>query len=101
MSADDDGLDQLRRAVLALSERQTAALDAIASQGVRLDALAGAVEHVGNQLDALLSRLEGGEGGGIGELVDAVNAMAADLRQLREGTAVMANAVAGLAHRMG
>ena len=101
MSTDDDGLDQLRRAVLTLAERQTATLDAIASQGVRLDALTGAVTHVGSQLGALLDRLEGGEGGGVGELVDAVKAMSADLRQLREGTAVMANAVTVLAQRMG
>lgn len=101
MTADDDALDQLRRAVLTLSERQTATLDAIASQGVRLDALTGAVEHVGNQLGVLLARLEGGEGGGIGELIGAINAMAADLRQLREGTTAMANAVAVLAQRIG
>ena len=101
VSMDDDGLDQLWRAVLTLAERQTATLDAVASQGIRLDALRGAVEHMGGQLGALLARLEGGEGGGIGELVDAINAMAADLGQLREGTAFMANAVAVLAQRMG
>ena len=101
MSADNDGLDQLRRAVLTLAERQTATLDAIASQGIRLDALTGAVEHMGGQLGALLARLEGGGGGGIGELVEAINGMAADLRQLREGTGVMAKAVTVLAQRIG
>lgn len=100
MSTDDSGLDQMRRAILTLAERQTATLDAIASQGVRLDALTGVVERVDGRLEALLAKLEGGEGGGIGELVDAINAMAEDLRQLRQGTGIMANAVNVLADRL-
>lgn len=45
-----DALEEVRRAILALADRQTAALDAIAAQGVRLDAITGAVHGVEQQV---------------------------------------------------
>ena len=103
-----DALEDIRRAVLALADRQTATLDAIAAQGVRLDAITGAVRAVEEQvattnglLAEIAAAMEGkGEGGDIKALVAAVNGMAGDLRELREGTATMAAAVALLARRL-
>ena len=104
-----DALEEVRRAVLALADRQTATLEAVAAQGVRLDAAAGAVRAVEGQVattNALLAEiaaaLEGkGEGGSdFKEVADAVLRMAEDLRELREGTATMAAAVELLAQRL-
>lgn len=104
-----DALEKVRQAVLTLADRQTATLDAIAAQGVRLDAVAGAVRAVEGQVmttNGLLAEIAAGmegksEGGGdMKALADAVAGMAADLRELREGTGVMAAAVALLAQRL-
>lgn len=109
VDVETDALEEVRRAVLALADRQTATLEAVAAQGVRLDAVAGAVRAVEGQVvttNALLAEIaaamEGkGEGGGdIKALADAVVGMAADLRELREGTATMAAAVTLLAQRL-
>lgn len=109
VDVETDALEEVRRAVLALADRQTATLDAVAAQGVRLDAVADAVRAVEGQVattNALLAEiaaaLEGkGEGGSdIKEAADAVLRMAEDLRELREGTATMAAAVALLAQRL-
>ena len=104
-----DALEEVRRAVLTLADRQTATLDAIAAQGVCLDAVAGAVRAVEGQvattnglLAEIAAAMEGkGEGGGdMKALAEAVAGMAADLRELREGTGVMAAAVTLLAQRL-
>ena len=104
-----DALEEVRRAVLTLADRQTATLDAITAQGVRLDAVTSAVRAVEGQvattnglLAEIAAAMEGkGEGGGdMKALADAVAGMAADLRELREGTGVMAAAVALLAQRL-
>ena len=104
-----DALEEVRRAILTLADRQTATLDAIAAQGVRLDAVVGAVRAVEGQvmttnglLAEIAAAMEGkGEGGGdMQTLADAVAGMAADLRELREGTGVMAAAVTLLAQRL-
>lgn len=109
VDVETDALEEIRRAVLALADRQTATLDAVAAQGVRLDAVADAVRAVEGQVattNALLAEitaaLEGkGEGGSdFKEVADAVLKMAEDLRELREGTATMAAAVALLAQRL-
>lgn len=106
-----DALDDVRQAILTLADRQTAMLDATAAQGVRLDALAGAVRAVEEQvatsnghLARIASALEGkdeGKGGSdIKKLVDTVQGMAADVRELGKGTAAMANAVTLLARHL-
>ena len=104
-----DALDDIRQAILTLADRQTAVLEAIAAHGVRSDALAGAVRAMEEQvatsnrhLARIASALEDkGEGGGdFKELVDAVQGMAADVRDLGEGTATMANAVMLLARHL-
>ena len=109
VNVEADALEEVRRAVLTLADRQTATLDAIAAQGVRLDAVAGAVRAVEGQvvttnglLAEIAAAMEGkGEGGGdMKTLADAVAGMAADLRELREGTGVMAAAVTLLAQRL-
>jgi len=100
MNVEADALDDVRHAVLALAERQTATLDAVAAHGVRLDALTGAVRGVEAQvstsnrlLTGIATALESKGGGDFKELVDAVQGMAADVRELGTGTATMANAV--------
>ena len=106
-----DALDDVRQAVLTLADRQTAMLDAVAAHGVRLDAVAGAVRPLAEQVAAsnrhlarLASALEDkgdGKGGGdFKELVDAVQGMAAEVRELGKGTATMANAVTLLARHL-
>ncbi len=102
-----DALQEVRRAILALADRQTAALDAIAAQGVRLDALTGAVRANEEQvattnglLAEIAAALEGKGGSDFKVLARAVQGMAADLRELSEGTAAMANAVALLARHL-
>jgi len=105
-----DALDDVRQAILTLADRQTATLDAIAAHGVRFDALTGAVRTLEEQvatsnghLAQIASALEGkgeGKGGDFKELVDAVQGMAADVRELGEGTATMANAVTLLARHL-
>ncbi len=105
-----DALDDIRQAILTLADRQTAALDAIAAHRVRLDALAGAVRAVEKQvatsnehLARIVSALEDkgeGKGNDFKELVNAVQGMAADVRDLGEGTATMANAVTLLARHL-
>lgn len=104
-----DALEEVRRAILALADRQTAALDAIAAQGVRLDALTGAIRANEKQVatsNTLLIEIaaalegKGGSGGDMKALADAVQRMAADVRELTQGTATMANAVALLAQHL-
>ncbi len=105
-----DALDDIRQAILTLADRQTAVLDAIAAHSVRSDALAGAVRAMEEQvamsnghLARIASALEDkgeGKGGDFKELVDAVQGMAADVRELGEGTATMANAVTLLARHL-
>ena len=102
-----DALEEVRRAVLALADRQTAALDAIAAQGVRLDAVTGAVRAVEEQVTAtngllaeIAATLDGKGGSDFKDLAQAVQRMAADLRELSEGTATMAGAVTLLARHL-
>lgn len=106
-----DALDDVRQAVLTLADRQTAMLDAVAAHGVRLDALTGAVRAVEEQVAmsnghlariafALEDKGDGKGGGDFKELVNAVQGMAADVRELGEGTATMANAVTLLARHL-
>ena len=105
-----DHLEGLRRAVLVVAERQTATLDAIAAQGIRLDAVTGAVRAVEDQVvttNGLLAEItaalegKGQSGTDLKALVDAVNGMAGDLRELREGTTTMASAIVLLTQRLG
>ena len=85
VDVETDALEEVRRAVLALADRQTATLEAVAAQGVRLDALAGAVRAVEGQVattNALLAEIaaamEGkAEGGGLKELAEADEATGA------------------------
>ncbi len=102
-----DALEEVRRAILVLADRQTATLNAVAAQGVRLDALTGAVRANEEQvttanglLTEIAAALEGKGGSDFKNLADAVQGMAADLRELSEGTATMAGAVALLAQRL-
>ena len=103
-----DALEEIRRAVLVLADRQTATLNAVAAQGVRLDALTGAVRANEGQiatanelLTEIAAALEGkGNSGDMKALADAVRGMAADVRELSEGTAAMASAVALLARHL-
>ena len=104
-----DALEEVRRAILVLADRQTAALDAIAAQGVRLDALTGAVRANERQVamaNTLLTEIaaalegKGGSGGDMKALADAVQGMAADVRELSQGTATMASAVTLLARHL-
>lgn len=104
-----DALEEVRRAVLVLADRQTATLNAVAAQGVRLDALTGAVRAnegqiaMANELLTEIAAALGGRGGSGSEmkvLADAVQGMAADVRELTEGTATMASAVTLLARHL-
>ena len=105
-----DALDDVRQAVLTLADRQTAMLDAVAAHGVRLDAVAGAVRTLEEQVAAsnrhlawIASALEDkgdGKGGDFKELVDTVQGMAVEVRELGKGTATMANAVTLLARHL-
>ncbi len=102
-----DALEEVRRAILTLADRQTAALDAIAAQGMRLDAVTGAVRGLEGQvattnglLAEMAKALEGKGGSNFKDLAKAVQGMAADLRELSEGTATMARAVALLARHL-
>ena len=110
VDVETDALEGLRRAVLVLAERQTATLDAIAAQGIRLDAVTGAVRSVEDQVvttNSLLAEItaaldgKGKTGADLKSLVDAVNGMAGDLRELREGTTTMAGAIVLLTQRLG
>jgi len=102
-------LEEVRRAILVLADRQTAMLDALAAQGVRLDALAGAVRANEEQVattNGLLAKIvtalegKGDNGSDFKNLADAVQGMAADMRELSEGTATMASAVKLLAQHL-
>ncbi len=104
-----DALEEVRRATLVLADRQTAMLDALAAQGVRLDALAGAVRANEEQVattNGLLAKIvtalegKGDSGSDFKSLADAVQGMAADVRELSEGTATMASAVKLLARHL-
>ena len=110
LEVEADALEGLRRAVLVLAERQTATLDAVVAQGLRLDAVTGSVRAVEDQvvttnglLADIVGALEGKDQGGtdLKSLVDAVAAMASDLRELRDGTTTMASAIVLLTQRLG
>ena len=107
--ADEAPLEAIRQAVLTLSDRQTATLQAVAAQGVRLDALAAAVRGVEHQVatsNGLLAEMvaaldaKGESSGDMRALADAVLQMAGDVRELREGTETIADAVSLLAERL-
>ena len=107
--AEDAPLDAIRQAVLTLADRQTATLQAVAAQGVRLDALAAAVRGVEHQVatsNGLLAEVAAAldtkseSTGDMRALADAVLQMAGDVRELREGTGAIADAVSLLAERL-
>lgn len=109
VDVETDALEEVRRAVLVLADRQTATLNAVAAQGVRLDALTGAVRANEKQVatsNTLLTEIaaalegKGSSSGDMKALADAVQGMAADVRELTQGTATMANAVALLAQHL-
>ena len=106
---DEAPLEAIRRAMLTLADRQTATLQAVAAQGIRLDALAAglvAVEHQVITSNGLLAEMaaaldaKGESSGDMRALADAVLQMAGDVRELREGTETIADAVSLLAERL-